>query len=71
MTDLTRPELSVDRRICKELLKDACRICVHRIEAWELVGCTVQDRTYPACTKDDRAPAFDPDLAEIERRRAA
>lgn len=75
MSDLTGPESNCERRIAgverKEMLKDACRWCLNRQPYFDVIGCKEPGRTYPTCTKDDRAPAFDPDLAEIERRRAA
>lgn len=75
MTAYTSPEANCERRQAglerKEMLKHACDYCVHRARYWDAVSCSEPGRTYPSCTKDDRAPAFDPDLAEIERRRAA
>lgn len=75
MSEYTSPESNCERRLAgierKEMLKHACDYCLHR-DPGSVAGrhpCKVFGRSYPKCTEDDRAPAFDPDVAEVDRRR--
>lgn len=70
MSHYTSPEANTERRICgrirARILKDACAVCVHRVQGWGKSACTLVGRTYPACGSDGRALRFTPDHTAID-----
>jgi hypothetical protein len=73
--DLTRPENCAelrDRRRIKALLveRGGCWACVHRdqeVMFWGRSVCKANNaRSFPLCLKDNKAPAFEMDEAQVK-----
>jgi hypothetical protein len=71
--DLTRPEnyAELDQRrslLQKINAQGGCAFCTHRdqaVMAWGRSICTTPKRSWPTCTQDKRAPAFNLDPHQV------